>query len=370
MEAVGIICEYNPLHKGHIYHIEQTKKLFPGKTLILILNGYFLERGEISILSKENKTKLALIYGVDLVVELPFVFGSQSADIFAEGAIKILNHLGCKIIVFGSESNNIGALEQVAKLQNKEDYNNKVKEYLSEGINYPTALAKALNTSEDIFNPNDLLGISYIKAIYKYNFDITPITIQRTNNYHDLDSNAEIISASNIRNKLKNNQDISLYVPKKVINCIENINLNNLFPFIKYKILTDYDLSKYLTVDEGIENRLKEKIMDAKNIDEFIKSVKTKRYTYNKINRMLIHILIGLPKDINKVADIDYIKILGFSKKGRAYLHDLKDLELSLVPLPNSLTYKYEMLAANVYSLVSKNKIINFEKSNKPIYFE
>ena len=145
MEAVGISCEYNPLHKGHIYHIKETKKLFPNSIIILVMNGYFLERGEISILSKENKTKLSLIYGIDLVVELPFIYGSQSADIFAEASIKILNYLGCKHIVFGSESNNIDALKKVIEIQESNEYNNTVKELLKSGINYPTALQKALN---------------------------------------------------------------------------------------------------------------------------------------------------------------------------------------------------------------------------------
>ncbi len=370
MEAVGIICEYNPFHKGHIYHIEETKKMFPGRTLILVLNGYFLERGEISILSKENKTKLALIYGVDLIVELPFIFGTQSADIFADAAIKILNYLGCTNIVFGSESNNVQLLEQIALTQNTPEYNAKVKEFLDTGINYPTALAKALNIKENIFKPNDLLGISYIKAIKKNNCNIKPFTIKRTSDYHNTNEIKEIISASNIRNKLKLKQDISLYTSRKVVKLIEDITLNDFFPFIKYKIITDPDLSKFLTVDEGIENRLKEKINEAKNVEDFIKSIKTKRYTYNKICRMLIHILIGVPKDINKLASIEYVKILGFNKKGRAYLHDLKDSEIALFPIPNTLTYKYEILAANIYSLVSKNNIINFEKSNKPIFFD
>ena len=178
MEAVGIICEYNPLHNGHIYHIEETKRKFPGKTIILVLNGYFLERGEVSILSKENKTKLALIYGVDLIVELPFIFGSQSADIFAEAAIKILGYLGCSYLVFGSESNNIEALEKVATIQNTPEYNKKVQELLATGINYPTALAKALEIDVNVFNPNDLLGISYLKAIKRNNLNIKPITIK------------------------------------------------------------------------------------------------------------------------------------------------------------------------------------------------
>ena len=371
MEAVGIICEYNPLHNGHLHHIEEIRKLFPGKTIILVLNGYFLERGEVSILSKENKTKLALIYGVDLIVELPFIFGSQSADIFADAAIKILGILGCSYLVFGSESNDIKTLEKVAKIQDSPQYNEKVKELLATGINYPTALSKALDIDVNVFNPNDLLGISYIKAIYKNKFNIKPVTIKRTSDYHSLEEESNIISASNIRNKLKQKESITNYVPRKTIKLIENISLEDLFPFIKYKILTDMDLSKYLTVDEGIENRLKEKIIDAKNLEEFIMNIKTKRYTYNKISRMLVHILIGLPKEINKLASLEYIKILGFNKKGREYLHNLKeDLEISLIPIPNSLQYKYEQIAAQVYSLISKNKILIYEKSNKPIFFE
>lgn len=370
MEAVGIICEYNPLHKGHIHHIEETKKLFPGRTIILVLNGYFLERGEISVLSKENKTKLSLIYGVDLVVELPFIFGTQSADIFALASIKILHYLGCKYLVFGSESNDIKLLEKAATLQDNVDYQKKVKELLDSGINYPTALAKALNIEENICNPNDLLGISYIKAIHKNNYDIKPVCIKRTSNYHSTTEEKEVISASNIRNKIQLKEDISLYVPRKVVKLIENLSMEDLFPFIKYKIMTDQDLSKYLTVDEGIENRLKEKIMDASNYQDYIRSVKTKRYTYNKISRMLLHILVGVPKDINKLAKIEYIKVLGFNKKGRSYLHELKDSEVSFVPIPNSLTFKYEILASEIYSLVSKNKIMLYEKSNKPIFFE
>ena len=371
MDAVGIICEYNPLHNGHIHHIKETKKLFPGKPIILVLNGYFLERGEVSVLSKENKTKLALIYGVDLVVELPFIFGTQSADIFADAAIKILGYLGCSYLVFGSESNDIETLKKVATIQDSPEYNKKVQELLTTGINYPTALAKALEIDTDIFNPNDLLGISYIKAIKKNKLEIKPITIKRTSDYHSTTEESDMISASNIRNKLKNKEDITNYVPRKTVKLIENLSLEDLFPYIKYKIVTDLDLSRYLTVDEGIENRLKEKIIDAKTVEELIMNTKTKRYTYNKITRMLVHILIGLPKEINKLASIEYIKILGFNKKGREYLHNLKeDLEISLIPIPNSLQYKYELIASEVYSLISKNKILAYEKSNKPIFFE
>ena len=370
MRVVGIICEYNPFHKGHIHHIEETKKMFPNSPLILVLNGYFLERGEVSILSKENKTLLALIYGVDLVVELPFIFGSQSADVFADASLKILNYLGCTDLVFGSESNNVVALKKAALKQNNSEYQQKVKELMATGVNYPTAMAKALGITDDIFNPNDLLGISYIKAILNNNLNIDVHTIKRTSNYNDLEENKEIISASNIRKRIKNKEDISLYVPRKVLNLIEDISLDDLFLYLKYKIITENDLAKYLTVDEGIDNRLKEKILDCSNIEELIAAIKTKRYTYNKICRMFIHILTSVPKDINKIANIEYIKILGFNEIGRNYLHDLKDPQVGFVPIPNSIIYRYELIAAKVYSLISKNNVISFEKSNKPLFFK
>ena len=173
MKIVGIICEYNPFHNGHIYHINKVKKLYKDCIIILVLNGYFLERGEISILDKITKTSIALNNGVDVILELPFVYGSQSADKFANAALKILNNFKVDKVVFGSECNNLDILNKIvdAQLYDK-NYNQKVKEYLDKGLNYPTALSKALNINFDFNNPNDLLGISYIKAIKQNNFNI------------------------------------------------------------------------------------------------------------------------------------------------------------------------------------------------------
>ena len=217
MNVIGIICEYNPFHNGHLYHLNKIKELFPDSLIVLVLNGYFLERGEISIISKEDKAKIALKAGIDLVVELPFVFGTQSADIFASISIKILENLKCEYIIFGSECDDINILNSICDymINNKKEYNQKVKEYLNSGCNYPTALAKSTNFDFD-FNSNDLLGISYIKAIKLNNYSIKPLTIKRTNNYLDTKSNESIISASNIRNKLLDNIDIKKYVPKYI----------------------------------------------------------------------------------------------------------------------------------------------------------
>ena len=267
MEKIGIIAEYNPFHNGHIYHIDTIKNLYPDSLIILVLNGYFLERGEISILTKEDKVKIALDHNVDLVVELPFVFGTQSADTFAEVSIKILEELKCDYIICGSESSDLIHISKIAKKQlNDKAYNNEVKSYLKEGLNYPTALAKALNLKFD-FLPNDLLAISYQKAILQNNYNIKLKLIKRTSDYHDLSSNDKIISASNIRNKLKNNIAITPFLPKTSYQKIINVDNDNYFKLLKYKIINTPDLGIYLDVDEGIEYRIKKYINVSSSLD-------------------------------------------------------------------------------------------------------
>ena len=368
MDIIGIICEYNPFHNGHLYHIKKIKELYPNSLIILVLNGYFLERGEISILTKEAKVKIALANNIDIILELPVIYGTQSADTFASISLKILNNFHVNKIIFGSESNNIEKIKEIASKQLDEKYDVLVKEYLNDGINYPTALAKALNINFS-FLPNDLLGISYVKAIIRNNYNIDAITIKRTNNYHDTTSTNNIVSASNIREKIKNNEDISKYIPINIKDFINNTNYDNYFRLLKYKINTDNDLNEYLDVDEGIEYRLLEYINKSKNIDEFINNIKTKRYTYNKLNRMLIHILLSFLKTDN--IDIEYIKILGFNSKGKKYLNSIKDnLLIPTVINKNSLQYKYEIRASIIYDLVNNTNTYEFEQRNKPIIID
>lgn len=369
MDIIGLIAEYNPFHNGHLYQINKIKELYPNSIIILVLNGYFLERGIISLESKEEKTKLALKYGVDIVLELPFVYGSQSSDIFAESSIKILNNLKINKLVFGSESNNIEKLKETAAYQLTDEFNEKVKTHLNEGINYPTALNKA--GINNITEPNDLLGLSYIKSIIKNNYNIDPITIKRTNSYHDNNLDDSIVSASNIREKFENNLDISKYIPEGKIN---NINYDLLFNLLKTKILTDKDLSIYLTVDEGIENKLKKEIINSNNIEELVDKVKTKRYTYNRIMRMLTHILIGLTKEDNEKLSLDYIRLLGFNKHGKEYINSIKkDITIPVISKVadlDSLINKYEQTAAIIYEQLTNDSVNVFENSNKPIIKE
>ncbi len=375
MQIIGIICEYNPFHNGHLYHLKKIKEMYPDSLIILVLNGYFLERGEISILSKEDKTKVALEMGIDVVVELPFVFGSQSADTFANKSIAILENLKCDYVAFGSESANVEILEKISEYTKKEskEYQRQVKKYLDEGYNYPTSLAKALNV-DFTFNPNDLLGISYLKAIKQHNYQLKPILIKRTNAYHDITSNDTIISASNIRHKLAEGQDILEYVPKETQGYLQNIKAGditkfkaNLFTYLKYKIITEKDLSIYLDVDEGIDYRLKKIIYECSTLEELIENIKSKRYTYNKIRRMLIHILIGFTKEDNKNLTLDYLKVLGFNEKGQAYLNKIKkDLQIPLTINKSSLVYKYELITASLYGLITNRKTYEYEVKCQP----
>ncbi len=381
MKAVGIICEYNPFHNGHLYHLNKVKELCPDHVIILILGGNFLQRGEPSIINKWDKTKLAIEYGVDLVVELPFAFATQSADLFAAGSISLLDALGVDKLVFGSETNDIDSFTLLAKAQlYNDDYDELVKGYLSKGVNYPTALSNALFTltNKKIDSPNDILGISYVREIIRRKSNIKPICIKRTNNYHDKELNSKITSATSIREALKKNQDISNYVPKETLKYINKVhNVENYYPLLKYKILSELDdLDMYQTVDEGIENRIKKFIIPSKSYNELVENIKTKRYTYNKIGRMFTHILCNFSKDeADSMKKIRYIRVLGFSVYGQSYLNENKK-RIKLPIITNysklnsgmlALEFRSTCVYASILNEEDKQIMIEAEYKNKPI---
>ena len=374
-KIIGIIAEYNPFHLGHLYQINEIKKKYPESTIILITNSSFTQRGDITITNKWNKTTIALNHRIDLIVELPFFYATQSADIFAKGSLEILNHLKIDILAFGSESNNLEKLTTIAKTQiENQEYQNKVKKYLNTGINYPTALSKALKdtigyTTKD---PNDLLGISYIKEILINNYPIKPISIKRIGSYHSKTIKNHIASASCIRKKLQNGKKIKQYLPDNTEKYIEkNLTLENYFPYLKYKILTEKDLSIYQTVEEGIENRIKNVIQYSYTWLELVKNLKTKRYTYNKINRMLIHILTSFTKEEAKYIKNDYIRIIGFNEKGKKYLNKIKkQISLPIITAYKknvSQTLDLEYQALSIYYLPFSKELIFKEYQKKPI---
>lgn len=380
MKTVGIICEYNPFHNGHIYHLKKVKEMFNDSLVILVMSGNFTQRGAPSIINKWDKTFIALEYGIDLVVELPFSFSSQSADIFARGAISILKELKVNYLVFGSESNDVTLLTKCASISLSDEYQLEVKKNISKGINYPTALSNGFKPfiKDNLFLPNDLLGLSYIKEIAIQKANITPITIKRvSNNYHDLDINGEIASASSIRSYFTSGKDFSKAVPCMVLDKMKDSLFiqENYFKFLKYKILSTNDLSIYQTVDEGIESRIKKAISSSTTWNELIEKIKTKRYTYNKINRMLVHILCGFTKDeASCFKDITYIRVLGFNKMGQKYLGSIKkgiNLPIITTFSKDNAMLQLEARVTAVYASVldenEKNKLIYDEYATKVI---
>lgn len=363
MKSIGIIAEYNPFHNGHLYHLNKIKEKYPDYTLILVMSGNFTERGEVSIIDKFRKTEIALKAGIDLVVELPFPFATQSADYFSYGAITILEKLQVEKVIFGSESNNIEDLECIVDAQLQSDeFDKLVAIYSKFGNNYPTSLSLALKdlTGKIIDTPNDLLGISYLKTIKKNHYKIKAETIKRSNNYHEEELENDISSATSIRNALKEKKDISNQVPEYVLPYLTDLHfIEDYFNFIKYKIITEKDLSIYQTVTEGIDHLMKKEIIHCNSYHEFIDKLKSKRYTHNKIQRMLLHILVGFTKEEAKgMQEITYIRLLGFSSNGKKYLNSIKkEIDIPIISKINRNKDKmleFEIQTTSIYALTSK----------------
>ena len=375
MKVIGIIAEYNPFHNGHLYQINKVKELYPDSIIITVISSSFSQRGEAIILDKWERTDIALYNKVDLVVELPYPFSTQSADTFAKGGISILNALKIDTLVFGTESGSIDDLVKAAEIQiNNKNFDKKVKEYIDKKYNYKTSVTKAIFdlTNINLETPNDILGVSYIKEILRQNKNIEIKGLKRTNNYLNLSDNSNIVSASNIRNKITNNKRVKKYVPSDTYKYLKNISINEdlYFNLLKYKILTTSDLHNYVTIDEGIENRIKSAIFNSNSLEELIGNIKTKRYTPNKIRRSLCHILNNFTKELKKEFEkIEYIRILGFNEKGKNYLNSIKkDINLPIITNYKK-GYKmldYEMEVTSVYNIVMNKKLNRSEYSKKP----
>ncbi len=367
---VGVIAEYNPFHNGHLYHLNKVKEMFPNSNLILILTGNFTQRGEISIINKWDKTKIALDYGFDLVVELPFCFATESARVFAKGSIDILNLLNCNYLVFGSESNNINLLKELASLTyNNELYDKLINKYSKKGVNYPTACFLALKdiTGKEINKPNDILAFEYIKRIMKINSNIIPISIKRTNSYHENKINSSIASATAIRKNINDTNAIKKVIPNNVLKYITKIDHDKYFNLLKYEILTNNNLSQYIDVSEGIENKLKKEIINCNNLNELILKIKSKRYSYTKLSRMLLHIICKLKKDEN-YKDLRYLRILGLSNNGKKIIKECKNnINIPIITKYkkeyNNL-FKTDYKANLVYSLITNYDIKNEFRSS------
>ena len=339
--VIGLIVEYNPFHNGHLHHIQEIDRLFEDNIKIAVMSGDYVQRGEPSLINKFEKTKIALSQGIDIVIELPTFYSTQSAEIFAKGSVNLLDKLSCSHIVFGSESNDLDKLKRIATISMTKEFELSLREFLAEGFSYPTAFSKAL--FDEKLGSNDILAMEYLKVIKVINPKIEACSIKREKTgYYDNE---------------KDNFSSATYIRKILLDCNEKkegkLNkIKNLVPEFSYKILEEnfgvfsclsdfYDLIKYNIIknyselkniqdlEVGLENRLYKYSLENLSFEDFFNEVLTKRITISRLQRILLHSLFNLTENITeKVKNkVPFVKILGFSARGQEYLNYLKKAE-------------------------------------------
>lgn len=384
MNITGIITEYNPFHNGHKFHLEESKKQTKSDGTICIMSGNFVQRGGPAIIDKWKRTEMALSNGVDLIIELPTFYAVSSAEFFAKGAVSILNSLNIvNNLFFGSEIGDAKALSEIAKVLVSEDkrFQNILKENLSLGLTFAKAREKSLieylNSSEInniITSSNNILGIEYIKAILKLNSSINPVALKREgSNYNDKSLSQTFSSATSIREVLKNTsniEDLKNIIPLESYEVFSKLQEQDyrftfeeeMFKYIKYKIQTNcVNFNNLYEVTEGLDNKIIKEISSSNSLHEFILKIKSKRYTYSKISRILTHIYLCLDNDDFKdIANENnlYVRVLGFNKTGREILSLIK--ANSSIPLitkvprfTNNPLLKFDLQATACYSLLN-----------------
>ncbi len=350
MNVSGIVVEYNPFHNGHLYHLNKVKEFTNPDLIIAITSGNFTQRGEISIINKFDKTKVALENGVDIVIELPYIYTVQNASVFGSKSVELLNKLKINNLVFGSETNNLEELKDFASYNIEIDY---LKEILDQGNSFP----KAYGLLAGSLYPNDILGIAYLKALE--NTNIKPFLIQRTNSYHS-EELANIASAKAIREAIKNNQDYKIATPLTISSPIFN---DDLYPYLQRLLLTmdKNALKDIFLVSEGIENLLISNTSKYDDYNSFINACVSRRYTKARIQRICTHIINQISKaEVNKLEPLDYVRVLGFNKKGQEYLRQFrKNEDVKIVTQFKNIPDSYKQIewkVANLYATYTSDR--------------
>lgn len=378
MSIHGIISEYNPFHKGHEYMINQCK-CQGASHVVVAMSGNFVQRGEPAIMDKWSRTKMALLCGADLVVEIPLAWSLSSAEGFARGGVEVLNSLGCvDYLSFGSESANLPALQELAKTAVMPETIENTKKYLELKINYPSARQKAIaqacgeSTAQLLENANDILGVEYIKALNEMSSKIIPNPIRRVGVCHDSQKQDEnYLSASQIRKQLVNG-DFSCFdfMPNEVSEIINTqlesgrapVDIKGLETSIlsKLRVMDARDIKLAPDISEGLENRIVKCVKTSTTIDELYDSIKTKRYTHSRIRRIIMSLFLDLKASDSK-STLPYIRVLGFNEKGRELLKQAKQTATLPIIMKSSQikglnehsqkTFKLECTSTDIYTL-------------------
>ncbi|MDK2822180.1 MAG: hypothetical protein PWQ67_1226 [Clostridia bacterium] len=346
MKVLGVIAEYNPFHFGHYYHLQKAKELTGASAVICIIGSSFLQRGEPALVDKWARCQMALHAGADLILELPIVFSCRSALWFAMGGVKSLASTGIIThLAFGAETTDLNKMQQIARILNQENssFVKNLEKYLDLGYSYPKSrsltLQTILNTPEndfinDLDKPNNILALAYLQVLESLNSKIEPVLIKRLGHYHSLQPENGIASATAIRKLiLEKNPLWYKYVPestKEILTLEFNqgkgpVSLQSVEQSIMATIRrkTPKDLKNIIEVKEGLENRIWQLAQSSGNITSLIEKLKTKRYTYTRMQRLLTHIFIRFTNDLS-ITSPEYLRVLGFNSKGQELLQLMK----------------------------------------------
>ena len=403
-KILGVISEYNPMHNGHVYQLKESKKIVNPDFSVCIMSGNFMERGDTAIISKWARTKAALENGFDMVIELPTIYSISSAENFASGAVKILNSLNSDVTLsFGSECGDIEVLNSFAKilLEEPPEYITMLQHELAKGLPFPKARENALllylndirKSAHVLSEPNNILGIEYLKQIQKTKNKINAITIKRVGTgYNNLDVAGEFASATAIRELLTQQKSVKKFMPASSYEILKEecavgnfvLALSEFEKEIIYRIrsMTISELSNVPDVSEGLEHKIKNAADSCNKLDDLIFMIKSKRYTLTRIHRVLLYILLGITKDdySNSKKVTPYIRVLGVSNYGKTLLSELSlEKKLNVITsvkdflnknnnrILNNMLIK-DIHASNIYTLAyKKNSTANLDFTQKLI---
>jgi len=374
MGFTAIICEFNPLHNGHAHLISKAKEL--GDDLLLIMSGNFVERGEVTILDKEVRARHAILSGADLVLELPPYFALSSAQIFAKGAISILNELSVDKLIFGSECGNIDVLNEMVDLldEEKDDFKNQLKINLDSGMLFAKARTSAIENlygqsfANMLTHPNNILGVEYIRALKSTNSNITPLTITR-----EVNENL-YLSSSKIRERILcgDLENVKAFLPKFAFDDLNDIKDKaavdeKIFTLLKFALANKPAklLKNVAEMTEGLENRIIKGIMQEETLGDFLNFVKSKRYTMAKIKRIVFNILLDFDSNLakNAILSLDHVKALAVNKdkKHLLGLNSNLDIITNTKMLKNNIFYEAEKRADDLFRILHDKKIPNVD---------
>lgn len=396
-KVLGIIAEYNPFHNGHMYHLQKAKEQSGAQYSICIMSGNFVQRGNTSILNKWKKAEMAILNGIDLVIELPTIYSVASAESFSLGAIKLLENLKIvDTISFGTETDDFAALNNISGIvcEEPKKYKELLNQELKKGLSFPKARENALmlylNDNKRYANilnaPNNILAIEYLKSLKKIKSTIQPVPIKREKVYYNDNTIVdEFASATAIRELLKNKQfsEIRKVVPIETYKILsQESELENIvLDLSKYEKEIIYNLRKMTVeqianlpdVSEGLEYSIKNAASFSNNLKDLMGVVKTKRYTTTRIQRILICSLLGITKKDVAMSKrtLPYARILGFNEKGKELISRMSKANPKLEVITSlkkfqdkncNKTYKrlldIDILATDVYTLACKNDCI------------